>query len=93
MGKAGTQGRDPRLPSSDPFMSSAPSSDDPSLRRRLIAQIASYDGLMWGQCLDHAEEQALLTLAQVFDLDATGLSLARLWGQLRPMVAEHARSI
>lgn len=71
-------------------MISTPLSNATTPRHRLIEQIADYDRLMWGERLDAAEEQALRTLAQVFDLDSSGLSLVKLWSQLRPLVAENA---
>ena len=58
--------------------------------RRLMEQIADYDRVMWGEELDETEQQSLRTLAQVFDLDWEGVSLAKLWGRLRPLVVDRA---
>ena len=56
-------------------------------QRQLAGQIAAYEGLLWGQCLDDSQAEDLRTLARVFDIEAgPDISLAGLWGLLRPLL-------
>lgn len=59
------------------------------VRRTLSEQIAIYDALLWGECLDERQTRDLHTLALVFDVDVEpGASPFNLWARLRPLVTE-----